>query len=177
METENEECLCERCAKLGKTCCQEREIYVTPGDVQRIAGKTGQSDFYDFCKASDPSYEDQDDDPIWAAYVFKADGTRRVLKRNSWGDCIFLGQSGCMLALDIRPLVCRLYPYSYNAEGLYKELEEGCPVHLLEPGQSLEQAIAGCCRENAYQWHKNLYAEILLEKADDDYRFDLRPAV
>ncbi|OQX21300.1 MAG: hypothetical protein BWK80_33830 [Desulfobacteraceae bacterium IS3] len=171
------ECLCERCAKLGKTCCQEREIYITPGDVQRIAEKTGWNNFYDFCKASDLSYEDQDDDPMWAAYVFRQDGTRRVLKRKASGDCMFLGATGCVLALETRPLVCRLYPYSYNADGLYEELEEGCPVHLLTPGRTLEQELAGCSRENAYQWHHKLYAEIILEKPNHAYRSDLRPAV
>jgi Fe-S-cluster containining protein len=175
---EGDECLCERCAKLGKTCCQQAEIYVTLMDVQRIFEKTGQNNFYEFAKCFNPEYADQDDDPVWSAHVFRPDGTRRILRKDSFGNCIFLGQKGCILPLESRPLVCRLYPYTYSASGIYKELETGCPVHLLEPGQKLEQFIDGCCVENACHWHQMLYTEILREEEPNyDHRADLRSAV
>ncbi len=42
------EFLCVRCARHMKTCCQTCEIYVSPGDVERISAHTGRRDFYEF---------------------------------------------------------------------------------------------------------------------------------
>ena len=82
--------LCERCAGTGKTCCQGRDIYVTPGDVCRISIHVGRHDFYEFRRSQDPAYEDQSDDPLWLRFVFRPDKTRRVLKRDGTGNCVFL---------------------------------------------------------------------------------------
>ncbi|MBC7077089.1 MAG: YkgJ family cysteine cluster protein [Synergistales bacterium] len=156
------ESLCARCARLGKTCCQTCEIYVTPGDVARIEAFTGQTGFYEFRVPDDPVYLDQDDDPEWAACVFRPDGSRRVLKRKADGDCVFLGPRGCQLPLEVRPLVCRLYPINYTARGLEPELAKGCPVQLLPPGMGLLEAL-DMSRSQAEIWHRQLYAEIRLE--------------
>lgn len=72
-----EEPLCVRCAQTQRTCCQICEIYITPGDLERIAGYTGKSDFFEYRRPADPEYLDQSDDPLWAAYVFRPDGTRK----------------------------------------------------------------------------------------------------
>jgi len=174
----NEINLCALCAAQGPTCCQgkDRDIYITLGDLKRISEHAGNKDFYEFRRPVNPAYSDEDDDPMWIMYVFRRDGTRRVLKRNgNDGDCIFLTAGGCRLPLQVRPLICRLYPYAFTASGLSSEWVEGCPIHLLTPGQSLNLRL-GIAAEDAVSWHRTLYNEILFEKNDEHWT-DLRPAI
>ncbi len=154
-----DEFLCVRCARHTRTCCQRSEIYTTPGDEQRIRDFTGRDDFTRFCQPDNSEYADQDDDPVWRDRVFRADGSRRVLERQPNGDCTFLGSQGCTLPLEIRPLICRLYPYDYTAEGVKEELSEGCPLDLLRPGQGLIEALEMNI-EDARRWHRQLYQEV-----------------
>lgn len=163
MDTQTEEFLCVRCARHMQTCCQTSEVYATPGDARRIAEFTGQSDFTEFRRADDPVYLEQDDDPVWAQNVFRADGTRRVLKRRTNGDCTFLGDQGCVLPLETRPLICRIYPYDYTAQGLRERLARGCPTELIPAGQTLLEAL-DIQRADAVRWHKQLYVEVLMEQ-------------
>jgi len=165
---------CVRCAGQGKTCCQGSEVYVTLRDMGRIGRHTAFSGFCDFASPSNPAYLDQSHDPVWQAHVFRRGGTRRVLKRKPSGDCVFLGAAGCLLSVETRPLVCRLYPYSYTAEGICAEFDPGCPISLLDPGESLIDALH-MSRDKAREWHRILYEEILFDGDDD--RPDLRLAV
>jgi Fe-S-cluster containining protein len=105
--------------------------------------------------------------------IFRPDGSRRVLERRADGECTFLGDRGCTLPTEVRPLVCRLYPHDYTAAGLRAELAEGCPTHLLRPGETLLRAL-DMRREDAERWRAMLYAELDLEAHDAD-RPDLRP--
>lgn len=157
------EFLCARCARHMRTCCQTREIYCTPGDVRRIGEHTGRDDHFAFRVPDDPDYLDQDDDPTWRDYVFRDDDARRVLHRRDDGDCTFLGDRGCVLPLDVRPLVCRIYPYDYTEAGIRDELADGCPLELLQPGQTLIEAL-DMDRHQAVEWHRQLYAEIRMER-------------
>lgn len=159
---EYEELLCARCARHQETCCQNVEVFVTLGDVQRIEQTTGRCDFYEFRRPGHAVYANQQDDPIWCAHVFRSDGTRRVLRQQPNGDCTFLGPAGCVLPLGARPLVCRLYPYDYTSAGIHTRLARGCPVELLRPGQSLLAAL-NMNLEEARGWHRQLYHEIQLE--------------
>jgi Fe-S-cluster containining protein len=145
-----------------KTCCQTAEVYTTPGDVTRISQHTGQRDFTEFRAAGNPDYADQDDDPAWAELVFRDDHSRRVLKKQASGDCTFLGDHGCRLPLEIRPLICRLYPFDYTEAGISDELAPGCPLELLRPGQGLIEALEMNI-DDARRWHRQLYEEIRLE--------------
>jgi len=158
----DEEFLCVRCARRRKTCCQISEVYATPGDVRRIAEFTGLGDFTEFRVPENPSYGDQDDDPAWQEHIFRQDQSRRVLKRQPDGDCTFLGEQGCTLPYETRPLVCRLYPFEYSEQGISEELADGCPLELLQPGQGLIEAL-DMNLDNARRWHRMLYEEILLE--------------
>jgi Fe-S-cluster containining protein len=135
---------------------------VTPGDAQRIADHGGNEDFFEYRRPELEAYVDQDDDPLWRDHVYRSDGRRRVLRRQPQGDCTFLGLHGCRLPLDVRPLICRLYPFDYTADGLRDELAHGCPVELLRPGEELLSALA-MQRIDAERWHTQLYAEILEE--------------
>ncbi len=83
--------LCARCAQLGKTCCQLTEIYVTAGDVKRIAASSSRIDFYEYRMPVNQDYAADDSDPVWQRMVFRPDGSRRVLKQQDSGDCFFLG--------------------------------------------------------------------------------------
>lgn len=155
--------MCEFCAREGKTCCQGRDIYVTKGDVVRISCFLGHKDIFEFRKASDPSYLNNQEDPIWMEYVFRPDTSRRVLKTTPSGDCCFLTNTGCALPMNIRPLVCRIFPLSFHAGGFHPWFEKACPVHLLASGQTLNQNL-GITEADAILWHRMLYSEILLEK-------------
>ena len=155
----NEPSLCARCAAHQTTCCQTSEIAITLGDVRRIAQHTGQADIWEFRVPSDPVYLHHPDDPIWLKTVIQPDGTRRVLKRKENGDCQFLAASGCMLPTEVRPLICRIYPYDYNEQGLVQRLASGCPLHLLRGAETLLSAL-DMRRHDAQRWHAQLYAEI-----------------
>jgi Fe-S-cluster containining protein len=153
--------LCAKCAQHERTCCQRTEIFVTQGDRQRITAYTGKRDFWEYRHPQDPEYwEAQPHDPIWQPSTVRPDGTRPMLKHQASGDCVFLTATGCSLPGNVRPLVCRLYPYDYTAEGLQGTVP-GCPLYLLEPGQELFEAI-GMQRQAAEQWQRQLYSELRL---------------
>jgi Fe-S-cluster containining protein len=145
-----------------KTCCQTADIFTTLGDVRRIEDFTGETGFTEYRAPVNPAYADQDDDPVWRDNVFRPDGTRRVVKKQPNGDCTFLGSAGCVLPLETRPLICRIYPFDYTAEGILDELSEGCPTELLKPGQGLIEAL-DMKRSDAERWHRQLYAELQQE--------------
>ena len=166
--------LCGRCAQQGRTCCQGREIYITPGDLRRIGAVTGELQFAEWTRTADPSYMDQDDDPVWRQHVFGSDGSRRILKRQANGDCIFLGSDGCRLALAVRPLLCRLHPFTYTADHIDNEPDTDCPKQLIVTGESVFEAIH-TSMELAQQWHRQLYEEVSTD--DHDNRTDLRPSL
>ncbi len=167
--------LCVRCAESQRTCCQTREIYTTPGDVERIAAHVGRRDFTTFVVATGgQAAAEQDDDPPWRDLVFRPDGARRVLVRRPSGDCHFLGSAGCVLPLETRPLVCRLYPFDYDHTGLRAELSHDCPTHLMRPGASLLRVL-DMHETDGERWRARLYEDLELEKTSED-RPDLRPA-
>jgi Fe-S-cluster containining protein len=159
----SDEFLCARCARHTTTCCQNVDVFVTPADVRRIVDFSGRTDVAEFRPPDDPVYLQEDDDPLWMKHVFREDHSRRVLRRQPNGDCTFLGERGCMLPLETRPLVCRLYPYDYTAAGIRHELASGCPLELLPPGQRLIEAL-DMHLEDAQRWHRQLYEELALEE-------------
>ncbi len=167
----SEETLCVRCARRQKTCCQTREIYCGAGDKRRIVRYVGREDFYRFAVAA-PDYLDQDDDPPYRDWVFRPDGSRRILKKQTGGDCVFLSPAGCALPMDVRPIVCRLHPLDYDHRRVKAEFSDGCPTDLLTPGETLLDAL-GMRPEDAERWRRQLYAELPLEAEDED-REDLR---
>lgn len=120
---------CALCASSQKTCCQHAQILVTSGDVARIAAHTGGTGFSHRAPPIDPAVlEFIPEDPNWLRYTVAPDGTRHVLKKQDGatpgaagrvgqaGDCTFLGAAGCVLPTEVRPLVCRLYPFMFNEQ-------------------------------------------------------------
>ena len=157
-----EEFLCVRCARTQRTCCQTCEIYVSPGDVRRIAAFTGQTDFFEDRAPDSLIYADQDDDPAWRDNVFQPDGSRRIMRRGTNG-CVFLGAAGCVLPMEVRPLVCRIYPYDYDESGIKDELAPGCPLYLISAGQTLLTEL-NMNLQDAKRWREQLYDEISQEQ-------------
>lgn len=157
---------CARCARMQKTCCQRAEVLVTLGDVRRIAERVGHARFHERRRPLDPEYLDQDaDDPLWHRATVADDGTRRVLRRQPNGDCTFLGEAGCVLAEDVRPLVCRLYPFAYTEAGLADESADYCPTGALAPEGGSMARLLGMRRSTARGWHRMLYEELHAELA------------
>lgn len=161
----SDEFLCVRCARHYSTCCQKTDIYVTLGDVRRIENASSSVHFTEYRAPEDASYDQSIEDPFWQQHVFQPDGTRRVLKQQSNGDCHFLGPLGCTLAATVRPLICRIYPFDYDAEGLKQRPAGGCPVELLRPQQQLLQVL-GMDRDEVERVRAQLYAELPEKKED-----------
>lgn len=122
----------------------------------------GRDDFCEFKAPTDMGYYEQDDDPSWQAMVFRPDLTRRVLKRRPNGDCSFLAPAGCVLPMEVRPLVCRLYPYKYNDKGI-QGVDLRCPTELLGGKLNVLAALDMEDLATAKRWRDMLYEEIRLE--------------
>jgi len=118
-------------------------------------------------------YLDQDHDPLWRQYVFHNDATRRVLKQKSNGDCLFLTLAGCCLPMEVRPLVCRLFPHLYTAEGISGLWDPQCEAARSKPVDMLYGGIAGIASSAAESWHQMLYQEIEWEISQDEDWIDL----
>ncbi len=176
MNANSEFSLCPLCAAQQRTCCQGTEIYITRADLRRISASVAGQDFYEYRAPVNPIYGDNDDDPIWMQNVFRPDGTRRVLRRDSFGNCFFLGEKGCRLDIETRPLICRLYPYEYDAAAIHEDPAQGCPIHLLPKGLCLTAAVK-MDLETAKRWHKQLYKEITEENDHHENWIDIRLAV
>lgn len=172
-EAEDQSRLCRECARVGRTCCQEHDIYVTWGDCRRIGIYTRRKDFFEYRTCSDLAYADQGEDPLWQQHVFRPDGTRRVLKRQANGDCLFLSPRGCQLPLTVRPLICRLFPHVYSAAGIYEGWDEECPAARVIARSALERSIAGVAQGEASRWHQLLYDEVVWEGLIDESWIDL----
>jgi Fe-S-cluster containining protein len=159
---------CVACASQGKSCCQGHDIYITPGDCKRIMQYFSKTDFYEYRGCGNLDYADPGDDPIWSRHVFRADGSRRVLRSRPDGDCCFLTPTGCCLPLTVRPLICRLYPHLYTAAGILEQWDGACPAARQHNAALVETCIAGIARIEALQWHHILYQEIIQEGSADE---------
>jgi len=150
--------LCVVCAEQGRSCCVDRDILVSSGDVERIASHTGSNGFYELRSPGSPAYLDQDDDPLWNLCTVQLCGRRKVLRHNAPGICWFLTELGCRLPEEIRPLVCRLHPVEFNAERI-SGLSAECPAERLAPGDNLLNNLE-MDLVRAEQWRRQLYAEL-----------------
>lgn len=137
---------------------------MTEGDIARIAAHVGRDDFWSRRRPQDAEYLDEDpDDPAWQALTSDGEGRRAMLERRPQGDCTFLGARGCTLPLDVRPLVCRLYPFSYTERGLTGVEDGYCPREALlprdEPGVTMLTVLGMEAREGE-RWRRQLYSEL-----------------
>ena len=158
--------LCARCASRGETCCRNSQVFLTLGDVRRIGRAAGSAAvFFEEAPAIDPAYRAGDEiDPVWNR-IFDREGRRRILVFRPESGCFFLSAGGCRLPPEIRPLVCRLYPYDYNHVAIKGVYGHRCP----EPERNspaLILALLSMNRETAECWRQTLYAEIREEFPD-----------
>lgn len=145
---------CGHCALKGRTCCQGRAVFLTTGDMARIGA---------FAPDAVPFWERrrvvrEASDELWSR-IFDAEGAVRVLRLTAAGDCAFLGEKGCRLPMDVRPLVCRLYPYEYSESSLTGIHAHLCPWPERENAPLL-LALLEMNRDLAEGWRKSLYEEI-----------------
>jgi len=147
-------------------------------DVTRIGASILGMDFFEFRQPANLAYLASEDDPPWEQYVFRLDGTRRVLKQQPNGDCIFLTDRGCALELEVRPLICRLYPLTYTVIGVQAATDERCPVERFCKDRTLFEAF-GMSLQTVMRWHADLYSEMMQSEGGgtDENWTDLRPAV
>ena len=156
--------ICKQCSKRQLTCCQDSDIFITLGDIKRISKYIldthilSNTDFYEDREAGEAyikAVKDNPKDIIWNLVTIN-NGMRRVTKKNE-GDCIFLSTTGCLLPLEIRPLVCRIYPFDFNQSGVFISSNCACPLDLVgnDPPAALEIKL-----EDAIRWHKMLYKEL-----------------
>jgi Fe-S-cluster containining protein len=165
---------CALCAAWGKTCRQSRETPVTEGHEGRIAASTGEQEFWEHAHPDDPYYWDQDDDPDWRNWASRPGGSRPILRRQPSGDCRFLTSTGGTLPLDVRPLVCRLYPYTCTECGI-DGVSEDCPGELIPPGQAILPVLE-MRKADAIRCRRMLCTELRAKEARNADRVDVRPA-
>lgn len=155
---------CARCARMQKTCCQQTEILVTEGDIARIAAHTGRSDFWSLRVPDYKGHLEEDpNDPNWRRYTVDDQNRRRMLIKQANGDCTFLGEMGCVLPLETRPLVCRIYPFAFNEDGLTGVDDCYCPSDVLlpkdQPGVTM-LTVLGMAPADGRRWRAMLYDEL-----------------
>ena len=133
---------CQECAKIQKTCCQGEgfQVALTKGDIRRIGMFTSSPAFYELKAVEEPLRQVYttpehygDDEKIYVQYLFDEAGRRNVLKKKpNNAECLFLSKSGCGLPFEVKPLICRIYPYNWNDElDLWLETDY-CPAPFFQ---------------------------------------------
>jgi hypothetical protein len=106
----------------------------------------------------DLDYRDPGDDPAWLTLTIRPDGRRRVLKRTADKCCTMLAENGCLLPISVRPLICRLHPYTYTEAGI-AGVDTACPMSRERNWPALLEQL-GMEMFEARQWHRQLYSEL-----------------
>lgn len=153
---------CAECARRGPTCCATRRIVLTPGDVTRIerwcaqccSAQWSQTPWVQTVESA--VFEPAETDPLWDAWLRR--GLVDVLRQGPQG-CVFLGADGCVLPLDVRPLICRLYPFEYTESAIKGVWPHLCPRPEAD-NTALLLALLGMSAAVADSWRQQLYAEI-----------------
>jgi len=148
---------CAICASLGKSCCKGYQIYLTPGDISRISDYLKLSDFY---TVEPPVLTDiePDYDPLWLPMIMSEDHQVRVLKRGADKQCCLATDSGCLLPLNRRPLICRLFPYDFK-ETCILGIDASCPISKDRDWQTVLNRM-DMTKAKANMWRDLLYEEI-----------------
>ena len=160
--------VCEQCARLQKTCCERSDVEValTEGDIIRIRRFYKANDFYRRIPVPPElaaTYENPDHHDatvsLYVAGLFDAQGRRPILEKQADGRCLFVTGQGCVLPVEARPLLCRLYPYDWNDQRLLWIHAPYCPHEFSADEMDLVQKI-GDTKEIALNLVEQLYAEL-----------------
>jgi len=73
-----------------------------------------------------------------------------------------LAESGCILPMTIRPLICRLHPYSFT-EADISGIDPTCPISCEGNWPVLLEQL-GMAIGEARKWHQLLYGELHTDK-------------
>jgi Fe-S-cluster containining protein len=152
-------CGCAVCSRVQRTCCQSSEPYVSRGDMDRIYNYRSLPTPY-WCGFRIPPQEylaGCRSDPAWAAKVLTPTGWRRVVLARFNGNCVFLEPTGCVLPMEVKPLVCRIYPwdfFNFKITGL----SSYCAVEARGEHQDMGEAL-GLTAEQAQTWLDQLRDE------------------
>lgn len=156
---------CLDCAAKKRSCCGNVNIYITQADVDRIRLAGVDHDFFSLETLSE-EYLDGGGDPAWNPLILDESGRRRVLLQQSGGNCIFLSSTGCRLASNVRPLLCRIYPFEFLGEKIVG-ISHYCPVSLEQNWQEILN-MSEMNSVSALEWIKQLYREIYQEKKSSE---------
>lgn len=152
---------CAICAGQGTSCCNKYQIFVTPGDISRIADISKDQIFFTFEPPVSSDIE-PDYDPSWLPLILSPDKHVRVLKRTFEKKCTFTSDTGCLLPPERRPLLCRLYPYTFMENGILG-IDPDCPISKERAWQPVLDRM-GMPIPQARQWLSCLYGEIRKER-------------
>jgi Fe-S-cluster containining protein len=134
--------VCARCAERGTACCVNSEGVsgppVTPGDIARIAAKSGLSEAeFLVSREVDPVEQEawEADDPATRGLV--RNGSVRSLARIG-SRCVFLEARGCSLG-EARPLLCQRFPLV--RKGSRVEVKPGGACLAVEEARGLSELL------------------------------------
>ena len=156
---------CALCADQGTSCCKGYQIFLTPGDVHRISDFSHHSNFFIF-ESPIPEEIEPDYDPSWLSRIISSTHLVRVLKRTGEKQCCWASENGCLLPPNRRPLICRLYPYTFN-ENCFLGIDSNCPISKNRAWQSVLNEM-NMPLFMAKQWLDLLYLEIREDIKDCD---------
>ena len=156
---------CLDCASRNQSCCVNVHIFITSGDIERISQASDIHDFYS-SEPLTPEYFDGGGDPDWNNLILDENGCRKIVRQTETGNCIFLSEKGCRLKPDIRPLLCRIYPYDFTGRKIVG-ISNYCPVSADNSWQEVLN-LSQMHYHAAQEWIKQLYDEIYHEKVQPD---------
>lgn len=159
---------CISCVLAGGSCCINRQIVLTLGDVQRINARVGHNDFFTM-EEPEPWYLDPFYDQAWLPLVLNPEGLLRVLKRSSDKSCGMLTKTGCVLPFESRPLVCQLHPYMYTETDIIG-IDDTCPISKEKDGFTILDRL-NMSMEKAVGWQHLLYSELYTERHGKAFDF------
>jgi Fe-S-cluster containining protein len=116
--------VCARCHLAGGGCCRtgaegvEYMFGLTRGEIKVMSRASGlDSPQFVVADQASPRFQEFLDslNPLFRQTMPR--GRRLRLRLGAGGDCCFLGDQGCRLPSEARPLYCRLYPIFVNPYG------------------------------------------------------------
>ena len=122
--------VCGRCVARGTGCCtSEPGIFgppLTPKDEARIAVATGlATEVFVHVRTIDPEEQAAWEEDVPSLEGLARGGEVRSLSRPD-GRCLLLGPTGCTLARDDRPLLCRTFPFVVRGQRLSVQPSGDC---------------------------------------------------
>ncbi len=148
---------CAYCARAGTSCCSGYQIILTSGDISRISNIVGNQDFW-VSELPVPEDIEPGYDPLWLPLILGGESRVRVLKRSAEKKCFFLTPEGCRLPFVSRPLICRLYPYTYTSDGILG-IDSACPISRDQGWQVILDQL-DMPADRAREWLTLLYDEV-----------------